>query len=106
MSGDKPIQLVDFQRKENNADAVLKLNNDAFQKLCSQAEQRPLCIICISGPSRQGKSFLLSYIVRYLEGMGNGNEDWIGRNEPSKALTGFKFRNGINAETQGIWIWN
>jgi hypothetical protein len=46
----------------------------------------------VSGDTRKGKSFLLNFLIRYLES--GGAEDWLDK-EPEKPLEGFGWRSVI-----------
>jgi hypothetical protein len=46
----------------------------------------------VSGDTRKGKSFLLNFLIRYLEA--GGSEDWLDQ-DPEKPLEGFSWRSVI-----------
>jgi len=63
---------------------------------------KPICIISVAGAFRKGKSFLLNFMLRYLENQ--GSDDWVGPEEGN--LEGFKWRGGMERETTGILMWS
>ncbi|XP_076805595.1 atlastin-3-like isoform X2 [Clavelina lepadiformis] len=66
-------------------------------------KNNPVVIISICGAKREGKSFLLSLLIKYLES--NMQEAWL--NEPDTPIpTHFSWKSGRKAHTQGIWLWS
>ncbi len=107
----EPLQIIQFKDSssvvaEGDDCGGIQLNHGNLDKILSQTENRPLCIISVCGPSRQGKSFLLGYMIRCLEALENDETDWMDWENKTKPLSGFKFRNGTKPETQGIWAWS
>ena len=58
----------------------------------------------ISGAFRRGKSFMLDFLLRFLNH--NGSEDWLGEEQNDVPLTGFHWRGGADRDTTGILIWS
>jgi hypothetical protein len=55
----------------------------------------------VSGDTRKGKSFLLNFLIRYLES--GGAEDWLDK-EPAKPLEGFGWRSVIFIFIPYLWV--
>lgn len=94
----KPILIAisknhKFQLDENALKLIL------FQE---NLKDCPLEIISISGAFRKGKSFLLNFILRYLEA--NGSANWMEDNDIP--LKGFKWSGGSERTTNGIFMWS
>lgn len=58
----------------------------------------------ISGAFRRGKSFMLDFLLRFLNQ--NGSEDWLGEEQNDVPLTGFHWRGGADRDTTGILMWS
>ena len=56
----------------------------------------------ILGAFRRGKSFLLDFLLRYLNN--EGSEDWLG--DADAPLKGFHWRGGSERDTTGILMWS
>merc|ERR1712142_53508 len=67
-----------------------------------EIRDKPICIISVAGAFRKGKSFLLNFMLRYLEA--GGAEDWMGPEESH--LNGFHWRGGMERDTTGILMWS
>ena len=61
--------------------------------------------IVIAGPFRKGKSFLMNFLLRYLQHRREhpADFDWLDPSVPLHA--GFGWRGGSRAHTRGIWVW-
>eukprot|EP00079_Xenopus_tropicalis_P038918 XP_017952689.1 PREDICTED: RING finger protein 112-like [Xenopus tropicalis] len=100
----KPAQAIQLVHTDDSGQ--LQLDESAVQTCFLEGEisDLPVCLICVIGEKRRGKSFLLNYILRALscqerdEPISLGGED-----EP---LSGFEWRAGTESITKGIWIWN
>ncbi|CAL4121841.1 unnamed protein product, partial [Meganyctiphanes norvegica] len=58
----------------------------------------PLVVMPIAGEFRTGKSFLLSYLLRYLRDKDFGDD--------TEALVGFDHKHTSKPVTQGITVWD
>ncbi|XP_063791217.1 RING finger protein 112-like isoform X2 [Pseudophryne corroboree] len=64
----------------------------------------PLCLICVIGEKRWGKSTLMNYILRALHSL--ETQQRISLGELNDPLTGFAWLPGTDTITKGIWMWN
>ena len=104
-SGDRPVQIVkiDDESEEHNFILDESALNDILNK--DNIKDKPVCIISVAGNNRmrkakiltvifpgafrKGKSFLLNFLLRYLE---NGaSEKWIDP-DSERDLVGFHWR--------------
>jgi atlastin len=106
---DQAVKLIDFENddiqfyKENLEKVISLIPNDI-----------PISIISIIGAFRTGKSFILNIILKFL--LDNANtelnliniDEWINQLQiiPGNNEKGFKWCNGSDSQTMGIWIWN
>ena len=105
-----PIQIISFQPTKVDGKVVpmLELDKKALQGVLQQVADLPVCLISVAGEARQGKSFLLCFLLRCLvnsnlEERGNG---WMQWDDDQAPLEGFSWRNGVERETAGFWIWS
>ncbi|XP_049274102.1 atlastin-1 [Rhipicephalus sanguineus] len=70
--------------------------------LADHVKDRPVVVVPIAGAYRQGKSFLLNFLLSYLRY--NGRSSWI--EDTGTPLNGFTWRPGSTRETAGILLWN
>ncbi|XP_063791229.1 RING finger protein 112 isoform X2 [Pseudophryne corroboree] len=83
----------------------LQLDESVIQScfLDGEVAGYPLCLICVIGETRRGKSTLMNYILRALHSL-KGQPVSLGElNDP---LTGFAWSRGTDSLTKGIWMWN
>jgi atlastin len=83
-------------------DGKFHFDHEALQSVMKQAPGLPVSVITIAGTYRQGKSFLLNFIIRYLENISDPN--WL-ENE-TNLDEGFKWAYTTNRITHGIHIWH
>ncbi|ODM89712.1 78 kDa glucose-regulated protein [Orchesella cincta] len=106
----QPVQLIEFNHdcssEEDTAWLSLQLNQELLEKLIESTKGRPVCVIAVAGPPRQGKSFLLNYIKRCLVAMENEDADWMGSDSHKNELTGFRWSTQYEPQTKGIWSWS
>lgn len=97
-----PIQIV----KEGDD---LEIDGDALEAILSHPniDNRMVALVSIAGAFRQGKSFMLNFLLRYLrqKGYESNDETWLG--DPDTLLdNGFAWRGGTMPHTSGIVIWS
>nr|XP_014352542.1 PREDICTED: RING finger protein 112-like [Latimeria chalumnae] len=98
---EESLQLIGL-----DGDGNLVFHKDVLSRcfLHKDVKDKPLCLISVIGEQRKGKSFLLNYLLRRLNGKDCENDSWLGgEDEPSQ---GFEWRAGLNSTTKGIWIWS
>eukprot|EP00914_Ancora_sagittata_P032125 GHVO01065100.1.p1 GENE.GHVO01065100.1~~GHVO01065100.1.p1 ORF type:complete len:709 (+),score=160.47 GHVO01065100.1:71-2197(+) len=84
---ENPIPLIHIDR--NNGREYLKIDDNAREWLESTGNKR-VTVICITGPYRSGKSFLLNQLLEA---------------SPPRNKTGFDVGSTIRACTEGVWMW-
>ncbi|KAL1479461.1 hypothetical protein MTO96_051826 [Rhipicephalus appendiculatus] len=97
--GGEPVQIfrvVDGQSVEFNESELERI------LLARGVKDLPVVVISVAGAYRQGKSFLLSFFLRYLKN--NGRSNWM--EDTDAPLRGFQWRPGCTRETTGILLWN
>eukprot|EP00092_Neocalanus_flemingeri_P035139 GFUD01038241.1.p1 GENE.GFUD01038241.1~~GFUD01038241.1.p1 ORF type:complete len:544 (+),score=116.82 GFUD01038241.1:56-1687(+) len=99
---DRPIQIVKIDDESETHNFIL--DEEALNEILGRDEIRdkPICIISVAGAFRKGKSFLLNFMLRYLENQ--GSEEWMGPEEGH--LDGFHWRGGMERDTTGILMWS
>ncbi|KAL1421940.1 hypothetical protein MTO96_003932 [Rhipicephalus appendiculatus] len=97
--GGEPVQIL---RVKNGHD--IEFNESELERilLTDHVKNRPVVVISVAGEYRQGKSFLLSFFLRYLRN--NGRSGWMG--DVDTPLRGFRWGPGDTRETTGILLWN
>lgn len=77
-----------------------KIVNDEKTKNCE------VSIVSIAGAFRKGKSFILNFLLHFLNAdkIQQENGDWV--NSLDDNFTGFEWKNGIKPHTSGILIWS
>jgi len=102
-AGDRPVQVVkiDDESEEHN----FILDEEALNEILNKdnVKDKPICIISVAGAFRKGKSFLLNFMLRYLENC--GSEKWLDT-ESEQDLLGFHWRGGMERDTTGILMWS
>jgi atlastin len=81
-------------------DEGLKLNEKTIKDLFEnnfELDGMDIALLAIIGPEREGKSFTLNFIMRYLK------LNYFGT--PDAELEGFAWKSGIDSQTKGIFIW-
>jgi len=96
----RPISILTV-----NPDDTFCLDEDALRSVLNKPEvkDKPVCMIPVAGAFRKGKSFLLNFLLRYLEA--SGSEDWMEKTL-SDPLEGFHWCGGSQRDTTGILIWS
>lgn len=79
-----------------------KLDENSLKKILfhPKANNKELAVVSICGTYRKGKSFLLNFILKYLQA--HDSEDWLS----NKPLNGFKWSNSCERETDGVYMWS
>ncbi|XP_063957643.1 atlastin-2-like isoform X2 [Lytechinus pictus] len=98
----EPIQIITTNTESD--DHSFELNFEALEKLLldENVRDKKVCVVSVAGAFRKGKSFLLDFMLRYLNNQ--GSSDWLGPGD--QPLAGFSWRGGSERETTGIWAWS
>ncbi|XP_075034910.1 RING finger protein 112-like isoform X2 [Mixophyes fleayi] len=101
MAPPSAVQLV-----YTDAQGQLHLDESTVQScfLDSEIADYPLCLICVIGEKRRGKSTLMNYIVRALHSQEKEQPVSLGKTD--EPLNGFIWSQGIDSLTKGLWVWN
>nr|XP_048690091.1 RING finger protein 112-like [Caretta caretta] len=96
-----PVQLARLDEEEN-----LILDEEALSRCLEQggAGDAPVCVVSIVGEQRQGKSFLLNYLLRRLQSPDARDGSWMGQED--EPLEGFEWRADMQQVTKGVWAWS
>lgn len=70
--------------------------------LADNVKDLPVVVVSVADAYRQGKSFLLNFLLKYLRN--NGRHDWLA--DINIPLQGFEWRPGSTRNTVGILLWN
>ncbi|PAV60906.1 hypothetical protein WR25_17158 [Diploscapter pachys] len=85
---------------------IYKLNQKVLEKTLGRADiaGKKIALISIAGAFRKGKSFLLNFIVTYLDHLHKGGKgEWF---DETTVLDKFNWRGGSDRDTNGIFIWS
>lgn len=100
-AGPRPLQIVRVE--EHSFDLDLEALKTVL--LSEEVANRKVVVVSVAGAFRKGKSFLLDYLLRFLNNKGlEGSEEWLGEEE--EPLVGFSWRGGFERDTTGILIWS
>ena len=93
--GDRPVQIVKIDQQSETHNFTL--DEEALNEILNKdnIRDKPICIISVAGAFRKGKSFLLNFMLRYLESQ--GSEKWLA--EQDKDFSGFHWR------YEGFRVW-
>uniref|UniRef100_A0A8D8YFY6 Atlastin n=1 Tax=Cacopsylla melanoneura TaxID=428564 RepID=A0A8D8YFY6_9HEMI len=98
------IQIVKSEEKHK-----FILDHEALERILLQdhIKDKHVVVVSVAGAFRKGKSFLLDFLLRYMnftyiEEVPNG--DWMGPNDVP--LEGFSWRGGSERDTTGILMWS
>lgn len=95
----KAVQILHI-----NDDHSFELNESRLEAILlnERIKDKPVAVVSVAGAYRQGKSFLLSFFLRYLRN--NCQSTWL--EDPSIPLDGFEWKPGSRPHTTGILLWN
>jgi len=96
----RPIKIVEFLKNQTNSKSEAILYKSNLKSVLESADNCPISIISIAGPSHDGKTFFLSSLVKYFEQVASCVGDQflqtIERQWPSMP----------ELDTSGIYLWN
>lgn len=118
--GPKALQIVSIGTESN--EFAFTFHENALTAIMSKVpSEYKVCVVSVVGAFRTGKSFLLSWFLRYLEHLERldvtGTDDshdniqesvdkkWYDDIE-SIGNNGFDWRGGAERNTTGIWMWS
>jgi len=90
------LKSVDEHRYELNVPVLEKI------LLAPEVRDKRVVVVSVAGAFRKGKSFLLDFLLRFLQR--KGREGWMG--DADEELTGFSWRGGAERDTTGIQLWS
>ncbi|KAM4632438.1 uncharacterized protein O3C94_018947 [Discoglossus pictus] len=95
-----------MQLVHTDGDGHLQLDEAAVEScfMGSEISEYPVCLVCVLGEKRRGKSFLMNYILRALHSQEKGQAPSLGADD--EPLQGFEWKSGTESTTKGIWIWS
>jgi heat shock protein 1/8 len=103
----RALQIMDFEPSESGGPRSIVLHKDHLESILALAGDRKLAVISIAGPSRRGKSFFLSFLIRYLEALEQDIPDWLDWENKDKPLDhGFRWTLSHEHETSGMLMWS
>lgn len=101
-----PLQIICIVNKEEDGKSIheLKLIRENLEKIVlhPDVKDRFVVIVSIAGAFRKGKSFLLGFLLKYLETQPH-DWNWLGKDDK---IEGFEWRSGTEGVTTGIQIWS
>lgn len=92
------IKIIKFDNNE------FEFNKNLFNEIVSNHKNKNVAVLMINGAYRTGKSFILNFIINYL----NKNNKWESgyKIDKDEFMSGFKWSRGSKRETTGIWMWS
>ncbi len=107
--GPEPIQIVSIG-SEDDAYAFT-FHEDKLNTIIRKIPPGwKVSVVSVVGAFRTGKSFLLSWFLKYLHHLTNENEDssmkWYEQVQSLGHDSGFDWRGGSERNTTGIWMWS
>ncbi|KDR14875.1 atlastin-like [Zootermopsis nevadensis] len=96
--GGRPVQIV------VNRNGSFELDEKVLENILLQdhIKDKNVVVVSVAGAFGRGKSFLLNFLLRYLEA--KGRQDWMGNED--EPLQGFSWEVGSERHTTGILIWS
>ncbi|OXA63728.1 uncharacterized protein LOC110863068 [Folsomia candida] len=100
-----PIRILELNEIGHTAQgrSSMRFNDKKTKEILSRADSLPFSILCITGEARQGKSYFLSCLIKYLQCLESGVKPTI---ELASNKEFFHFENGTERMTTGVWMWS
>jgi atlastin len=113
------LQIVSIGTETN--EYAFKFHEDALDSIMKKVpDDHKVCVVSVVGAFRTGKSFLLSWFLRYLnhnfsnEYQADGDDidgtisdsKWHQQDDATLGNDGFSWRGGAERNTTGIWMWS
>ncbi len=107
------VHIVSIEKEERSGEEVFHFNQDQFESIMVQIpEDHKVCILSVLGETRTGKSFLMTWILKYLEAhLGSepfSKKDEVWYSKLGKLCRGsgsFHWDHGARRTTVGMWMW-
>lgn len=111
VTGPTALQIVSIGSEEDKF--AFQFHKEKLDAVLSKVPSRAtVAVVSVVGAFRTGKSFLLSWFLRYLEHLktadgtaGPSKEPWYQKFQ-SVGNDGFDWKAGAERNTTGIWIWS
>ena len=107
------VQIVSISNNPNDpSEQTFQLNGAAMDSILSRVDpEMKISVVSVVGAFRTGKSFLLSWFLRYLRGTSDLtssaiNNEWVKTGGDSITGDGFHWRGGEERDTTGLWMWS
>uniref|UniRef100_A0AC35TT98 GB1/RHD3-type G domain-containing protein n=2 Tax=Rhabditophanes sp. KR3021 TaxID=114890 RepID=A0AC35TT98_9BILA len=124
----KPLSKLEIKLERDNVDSLISEEENSVVKAISIVQPvginnymlnlpelekllldercvgKKVSVVSIAGNYRKGKSFILNFFLRYLNGNKDGEvgENWM---DVGEKVEGFSWRGGSERDTTGIMIW-
>ena len=108
-SGPRSVQIMEFEQVPGGTQTrkAILFETEFRQVIKKCLPSRPVVVLAIAGKANKGKSLFLSYVLRYLNALQQGKEDWMGWEDTTVLpVEGFRWANGYEVITRGMWIWS
>lgn len=110
-SGPTALQIVSIGTETD--EYAFTFHKEALEEIMNKVpSDLKVCVVSVVGAFRTGKSFLLSWFLRYLshleqldESSENEDKNWFDEID-SLGNNGFHWRGGAERNTTGIWMWS
>lgn len=111
ISGPKPFQIVSIGSEQDSF--AFSFDKEKLQLILEKVpSEMKVAVVSVVGAFRTGKSFLLSWFLRYLEHITTKQEGddtteipWY-KSIDSLGKNGFSWKAGAERNTTGIWVWS
>jgi atlastin len=107
----RPLQIVSIGNEDDAY--AFTFHEDEMNAVISKIPPGwKVAVVCVVGAFRTGKSFLLSWFLRYLHHISSNNNDSEDTDKPwyetvgSLGKEGFAWKGGSERDTTGIWMWS
>jgi len=110
-AGPEPVQIVSIGT-EDDAYAFTFHEEKLNEIIRKIPPGWKVAVVSVVGAFRTGKSFLLSWFLKYLHNISSASEDmdeskkWYEQFESLGNDSGFNWRGGSERNTTGIWMWS
>jgi hypothetical protein len=83
----EPLKLVEEDHDATSGEVKFRVFSEGLQELADKVGNRKVRVICVVGPYRQGKSFIMNELM--------------GHSGPG----GFALGHEVDSKTKGLWCW-